>query len=860
MGDKSATLASADKAPDRLADRQLSQKTPNPIFSLQQSIGNQAMLRLLEAGAIQPKLRVSQAGDPDEIEADRVAERVVSARPAPVIQRKCGCSGGASCVKCAEEEGAIHRSVAGTIHRQSQPSRQPQAPAADEAPGIVQDVLQSPGKSLDPSTRSYFEPRFGQDFSTVRVHTGDHAAESARAVNALAYTVGPHIVFGQGQFSPEAPHSRRLIAHELAHVVQQQAAGPGVLHRAPPTHQDDHAFQEYQGPQPHGNPLTQPLSWDELFHKVVSDQRAFLFTTPDEASNPAVDPGGVGRGVGPDRSHHGSEVIAAIEILDHNGNRVAIGFGAHRLLPGGHGEEQAMAGLEHELAGRDVRGGKMWAVVDQFPCGPDRHDCGLQLRQFARDHGLELEVRVPMREHATQSGRNVSPRTASRGAYRTDLDADPRTQVHLEVVDHQPGPSRPGGTGGTPPTQGGGTPPAHGGADESTHGAGTTPAHGDTGADHTTTHPSGSGGTKPSVGTDSESRAGGGGAGHFSGVAIHIGTGLASLGLGYLIGKLKARQDEKTANKQIEAFKEIARQKINANPDGALTQMMRNPDAPVYAWVHLKKAVITSIGVDSEAIEPPTTDSSPMFDLGPIDYLSTPVDASLITSFPVAIVGGHSYTIIHDVVVDLPIPTPPLVDLITFAKSRNLPMDDLRKYAMDRYQSSISSLQSSLDASTGITAAHQGVRDAIQKLNAQFEIARKLKDVALQQSIAKSLTSAAASLSAFRDREKTASESIEQSNQKMQYWANIVALINQPLAAGATTQPAAPPPPLHPPSDAAAHTHQSTTLPPPRTTLPSQPCPDCHSTSHLQQPSSLLNLPDPTPEELLKMYEAVKGK
>lgn len=85
----------------------------NPFFGLQQSIGNQAALRLLEGGAIQTKLRVSQPGDADEQEADRVAEQVVSSRYAPTIQRKCACSGGTPCSKCAgEEEETIHRSVA----------------------------------------------------------------------------------------------------------------------------------------------------------------------------------------------------------------------------------------------------------------------------------------------------------------------------------------------------------------------------------------------------------------------------------------------------------------------------------------------------------------------------------------------------------------------------------------------------------------------------------------------------------------------------------------------------------------------------------------------------------------------------
>jgi hypothetical protein len=82
-------------------------------------------------------------------------------------------------------------------------------------------VLRSSGQPLDPATRAFMEPRFGHDFSAVRVHTDARAAESARAVNALAYTVGRDVTFGPGQYAPATSAGRRLIAHELAHVVQQ---------------------------------------------------------------------------------------------------------------------------------------------------------------------------------------------------------------------------------------------------------------------------------------------------------------------------------------------------------------------------------------------------------------------------------------------------------------------------------------------------------------------------------------------------------------------------------------------------------------------------------------------------------------
>jgi Domain of unknown function (DUF4157) len=90
-----------------------------------------------------------------------------------------------------------------------------------EVPPIVHEVLHSPGQPLDRETREFMEPRLGHDFSRVRVHTDTRAAESARAVDAAAYTVGREVVFGAGQYYPSSREGRRLLVHELAHVVQQ---------------------------------------------------------------------------------------------------------------------------------------------------------------------------------------------------------------------------------------------------------------------------------------------------------------------------------------------------------------------------------------------------------------------------------------------------------------------------------------------------------------------------------------------------------------------------------------------------------------------------------------------------------------
>jgi Domain of unknown function (DUF4157) len=140
-------------------------------------------------------LAINKPGDTFEQEADRIAEQVIRmAAPVALVG--------------AAREPAVQR-------------RSAHQAAPETAPPIVHDVLRSPGNALDADTRAFMEPRFGQDFSKVRVHTGTKAAESARAVNALAYTVGPDVVFRAGQYAPETFEGRRLIAHELTHVLQQ---------------------------------------------------------------------------------------------------------------------------------------------------------------------------------------------------------------------------------------------------------------------------------------------------------------------------------------------------------------------------------------------------------------------------------------------------------------------------------------------------------------------------------------------------------------------------------------------------------------------------------------------------------------
>ena len=99
----------------------------------------------------------------------------------------------------------------------------------------ARDLADEPGQALDAATQNYFSSRFGHDFSSVRVHSNERAASAADSLSALAYTMGPHVVFGRGQFAPSTERGRRLLGHELAHVVQQSRGGsalPGGSNRA----------------------------------------------------------------------------------------------------------------------------------------------------------------------------------------------------------------------------------------------------------------------------------------------------------------------------------------------------------------------------------------------------------------------------------------------------------------------------------------------------------------------------------------------------------------------------------------------------------------------------------------------------
>ena|GEM_PF-3833085 len=184
---------------------------PLPDVALQRCACGGGCPSCAAAGGGGAGLRITTPDDPFEHEAERVADAVVS-------------GGGPH---------AATRTALPSISRLQRAAEG--AASAGTAPPAVHQVLRSPGQPLDAASRSFFERRLGHDFGDVRVHTDAAAAHSARAVQAAAYTVGRHVVFGEGQYAPASPEGRRLMAHELTHVVQQSSVRgmEGGLARAP---------------------------------------------------------------------------------------------------------------------------------------------------------------------------------------------------------------------------------------------------------------------------------------------------------------------------------------------------------------------------------------------------------------------------------------------------------------------------------------------------------------------------------------------------------------------------------------------------------------------------------------------------
>ena len=169
--------------------------------------------------AIQPKLSGGQINDRLEHEAETAAELVTRV---PDLRS----------VNLGSGDGELGGEKAHPLLARNRMNGT-SSPGLEVGPPIVREILRSPGQPLDAATQEFFEPRFGWNFSRVRVHMDARAARSASVVHAQAFAVGERIVFGAGRYAPAGFDGRRLIAHELAHVIQQSRTGTPRIQCAP---------------------------------------------------------------------------------------------------------------------------------------------------------------------------------------------------------------------------------------------------------------------------------------------------------------------------------------------------------------------------------------------------------------------------------------------------------------------------------------------------------------------------------------------------------------------------------------------------------------------------------------------------
>ena len=234
--------------------RQADAPVIHPLLQMQQTHGNRAVGRFIQA-----QIKVSHPADKYELEADRVSEMVVNS-PGAYSSQSTAISGNTqgslmqrmpdvkddknelkkpdemdvptiSRMPVGEKDQELHKKPAegDTEEDEKTPTLQTKS-AAHASPSVKPSIassinrMQGGGTQLPKPVRAYFEPRMGADFSQVRVHNDAHAADTAKSINARAFTVGRNIAFGAGEYSPDTTFGRKLLAHELTHVVQQENA------------------------------------------------------------------------------------------------------------------------------------------------------------------------------------------------------------------------------------------------------------------------------------------------------------------------------------------------------------------------------------------------------------------------------------------------------------------------------------------------------------------------------------------------------------------------------------------------------------------------------------------------------------
>jgi peptidoglycan hydrolase-like protein with peptidoglycan-binding domain len=231
----------------------------HPLLQLQHTLGNHAIGRMIQA-----KLAIGKPGDKYERKADRMADQVMRL-PAKVIQSKPGCPL-AKGPSCGEEETIRRQTLIEEIRR------------ADKGAGNSSEIkpatesairsLSGGGQPVSHVDRSFFEPRFGIDFSHVRLHTGATAGNLADTVQAKAFTVGSDIVFGRGQYAPGTTAGRHLLAHELTHTIHQMGRAPGRVGGEDQIQRPIGDGHDLKSPRFAGDPVLEAVYDDEMLLMV----------------------------------------------------------------------------------------------------------------------------------------------------------------------------------------------------------------------------------------------------------------------------------------------------------------------------------------------------------------------------------------------------------------------------------------------------------------------------------------------------------------------------------------------------------------------------------------------------------------
>ena len=540
---------------------------------------------------------------------------------------------------------------------------------ADDSPPALPLLAQSPGRPLDPGTRELMEARLGHDFSRVRVHTDPKAAQAARHINATAFTVGHDVVLGANAPSPRSKNGRRLLAHELAHVVQQRADLPEPAEAGLDAEKEADAA---------ATAITEG-------NEFAVQARMGVTLARQGPGGPAASPP--------------ARVVAGYKVSENPlpGGRIEI------RVWGRVGDPITRPGLEKKyplpsaiglrnydrfhLAGPDAVGAEEGIVYAPKNFNVSRtakvENVMRNARAAVRTQGGEVyfDFRAVCRIAGDHQG--VQIRMLESVTWKADVrpaGSERVLQVLNEGASVTPGPTPIVDTPAVPAGQPKGvsavpTPPSAA-AQEAP--APTLPQKATPPVPMPTT---GGGGARPAPKTPAPAAPQ---PGRFAWVGVAVGSAALSLGIGLLSSYLKARVDRKIAAAQIDRNQAKAVQVINGQVDTILKMMMTNPEKTLYARVYMTSSVITTYEASGTLSEPTTSDSSPIIDLTGVGFTFDKLDPALADTFQGISGGGRHTTTVRLLISEIPLETLPIEVLIAFAKARKLPLDELHYYVLGR--------------------------------------------------------------------------------------------------------------------------------------------------------------------------------